>query len=146
MGVFREVHTGNWERVPLLVYKEEGTHFRSITRQTLFSGDQSLPAQLRYFEIAPGGHSTLERHEHLHSVMILRGRGAALVEGSIEELAPHDLVEIPPMSWHQFRATQGEPFGFLCLVSSERDRPRRPDSRELALLQSDPRVNAFIRT
>ena len=31
------------------------------------------------FEIAPGGHSTLERHDHAHSVIILRGRGQALV-------------------------------------------------------------------
>ena len=35
--------------------------------------DDALACELRYFEIAPGGHSTLERHDHLHSVMIIRG-------------------------------------------------------------------------
>ena len=62
-----------------LPYKEdERALFKAITRQVLFS-DPELAGELRYFEVAPGGFSTLERHEHMHAVLILRGRGHCLV-------------------------------------------------------------------
>ncbi len=135
-----------WEEIPVLAYKEEGgTHFRDITRQVLFDGGDGLGAELRYFEVAPGGHSTLERHDHAHSVMVLRGRGQALVGDEIHELRANDLVRVPPQTWHQFRATTGEPLGFLCLVRSDRDKPRRPTADELAALRADKRVAAFLR-
>ena len=64
-----------WEGVELLAYKEEGSApFKAITRQVLFQRPE-LQCELRYFEMQPGGHSTLERHEHVHAVMIFRGRG-----------------------------------------------------------------------
>ena len=54
-----------WDGVDLLPYKEdERALFKAITRQTLFS-DPDLDGELRYFEVAPGGFSTLERHEHM---------------------------------------------------------------------------------
>jgi mannose-6-phosphate isomerase-like protein (cupin superfamily) len=135
-----------WEGVPVLAYKEEGgTHFKSITRQVLFDGTGGEGAQLRYFEIAPGGHSTLERHEHVHSVMVVRGRGQALVGTEIHRLGTNDLVRVPPLTWHQFRATESEPLGFLCLVSSERDKPQQPSASDLAALKADSRVASFLR-
>jgi mannose-6-phosphate isomerase-like protein (cupin superfamily) len=130
----------------VLAYKEDGgTHFKSVTRQVLFEGDDRLGVQLRYFEIAPGGHSTLERHDHGHCVMVVRGRGQALVGTEILELGTNDLVRVPPNTWHQFRAASGEPLGFLCLVSQERDKPRRPSEDDLAALRADPRLAAFLR-
>jgi quercetin dioxygenase-like cupin family protein len=135
----------NWESVPVLAYKEEGNHFRSITRQVLFEGDHKLPVQWRYFEIAEGGNSTLERHEHEHVVMIIRGKGKTLVGDRVEQLNRFDMLHIPSMTWHQFRATEGEPFGFLCLVNIERDRPQLPDETALAELESDPEIAGFIR-
>lgn len=132
-----------WEGVPVLAYKEEGgTHFKGITRQVLFEGDG---AQLRYFEIAPGGHSTLERHDHVHSVMVVRGRGHALVGLEVHTLGPNDLVSVPPRTWHQFRATTGEPLGFLCLVASERDKPQRPTAADLDSLRASAPAASFLR-
>ena len=134
-----------WEGVPVLAYKEDGgTHFKSITRQVLF-GAGELGAELRYFEIAPGGHSTLERHDHDHSVMVIRGEGQVLVGLEVHTVATNDLVRVPPQTWHQFRATAGVPLGFLCLVRSERDKPARPSAAELASLRSDPKAGPFIR-
>jgi hypothetical protein len=43
-------------------------------------------------------------------------------------------VSVPPMTWHQFRAAEGEPLGFLCLVSTDRDRPQLPTEQELQAL------------
>lgn len=134
-----------WEDIPVLSYKEEGgTHFKSITRQVLF-GAGDIGAELRYFEIGPGGHSTLERHDHDHSVMVIRGEGQILVGLQVHRVGTNDLVRVPPQTWHQFRATADVPLGFLCLVRSERDKPRRPSAGELAAIRRDPGAGAFIR-
>ncbi len=129
-------HTGNfhWEAVNVLSYKQEGAApFRDVTRQVLFDSADP-PAQLRYFEVAPGGWTTLERHEHVHAVMVIRGRGQCLVGDKAYDIGTHDLVSVPPMTWHQFRSTPDEPLGFLCLVASERDRPQLPSDAEAAAI------------
>lgn len=141
-------HQGDftWKNVPILKYKEEGTHFKDITRQILFDGSDDLKGQLRYFEIAPNGHSTLERHEHVHVVMIIQGSGKALVGTEVIALEKFDVVHIQPQTWHQFQATNNEPFGFLCLVATERDKPERPGKAELDELRKNPAVAQFIKT
>jgi quercetin dioxygenase-like cupin family protein len=142
---FRAAQGGfRWEGVELLAYKEDGSApFKAITRQVLFEGP-ALGCELRYFEMQPGGHSTLERHEHVHAVMIFRGRGTCLVGCAAREVAAPDLIYIPPMTWHQFRASKGEPFGFLCMVNAVRDKPQLPTEAELAQLKADPAVAAFL--
>lgn len=142
----RQTAPFRWEEVSLLAYKEdEGTHFKGVTRQVLFPGDSQLPVQWRYFEVAEGGHSTLESHDHVHAVVIVRGEGAVLVGTRIHRLATGDLVYVPARTWHQFRAPAQGPLGFLCLVALERDKPRRPTAEELARLREDPAVASFIR-
>ena len=130
-------HRGNfhWEGVDVLAYKQEGSApFKDVTRQVLFDSADP-PAQLRYFEVAPGGHTTLERHEHVHSVMVIRGRGQCLVGEQAHDLGPNDLVNVPPLTWHQFRAAPDSELGFLCLVASDRDRPQLPTPEEAARLR-----------
>ena len=134
-----------WEGIDVHPYKEDGTHFKTITRQTLFKGEADLPVEFRYFEVGEGGHSTLERHQHSHVVIVIRGSGEVLIADEVFEIGIHDLVKIPPMTWHQFRATQGEPLGFLCLVANERDRPQRPDVDNLDELRETEAVANFIR-
>lgn len=134
-----------WEGIEVQVYKNEGdAPFKDVTRQLLFSAPD-LACQLRYFEVANGGYTTLERHQHSHSVMILRGQGSCLVGKRIFAVKPHDLVAVPPMTWHQFRADQDEPLGFLCLVSAERDRPQLPTEDQLQQLRQELEVARFIR-
>jgi quercetin dioxygenase-like cupin family protein len=133
-----------WDGVEHRPYKDADTApFKAISRQTLFS-DPRLLGELRYFEIDPGGYSTLERHEHMHAVLILRVQGSCLVGTRVHGLGPHDLVTITPFTWHQFRANAGEPLGFLCLVNSERDRPQLPTEDDLAALRADPAIAAFL--
>jgi quercetin dioxygenase-like cupin family protein len=133
-----------WEGVEELRYKAEGSApFRDVTRHVLFQ-DPALASELRYFEVQPLGYTTLERHEHVHAVMILRGRGRVLVGDRIYEIGPHDLVQIPSLAWHQFRADADAPLGFLCAVNAQRDRPQLPGEEDLALLRKDPVIAAFI--
>jgi len=133
-----------WQGVEVHPYKAEATHFRGVTRQLLFA-EGAGASELRYFEVAPGGYTTLERHEHAHQVMVLRGRGKALLGNDIVGLEAFDLVGVPPLAWHQFRADAGEALGFLCLVGRDRDRPQRPDEPQLAALRLEPEISAFIR-
>jgi len=146
----RPTHRGaradyRWESVEELPYKEDDRAlFKSITRQVLFS-DPELHGELRYFEVAAGGFSTLERHQHMHAVLILRGRGHCLVGGEVKSLETRDLVTVPPLTWHQFRASKGEPLGFLCMVNALRDKPQLPSQADLARLTADPAIAEFLR-
>lgn len=135
-----------WADTPLKAYKPDGgTHFRAVTRQVLFGEETGLPGELRYFEVEAGGYSTLERHEHVHAVLVLRGRGRVLVGEAVYDVGAFDAVHVPPLAWHQFRADQGEPLGFLCLVDCQRDRPHRPTPDEAAALRAHPQIGPFVR-
>ena len=137
---------GRWEGTGLHAYKAEGAApFRDVTRQVLFS-DPAMAAEWRYFEVGPDGHTTLERHEHVHAVMVHRGRGQCLVGSEVREISAGDLVFIPAMTWHQFRAPADQPLGFLCLVNAERDRPQLPGPGDIKELSRSACVAAFIRT
>ena len=143
---FRAFGDYRWDEAALLAYKEEGAApFRAITRQTLFKNPE-LRCEMRYFEVAAGGYSTLERHEHTHGVMILRGEADVLVGNEVRHVKTHDLVHIPPMTWHQFRTRGDTPMGFLCMVNAERDRPQLPSEEELNQLIADPTIAAFLKS
>jgi mannose-6-phosphate isomerase-like protein (cupin superfamily) len=143
--LFRSAKEGfRWDTVPHQPYKQEGSApFKDISRQVLFHED-SLACELRYFEMDAGGFSSLERHEHTHAVMILRGHGECLVGDDVREVGQFDLVTIPSMTWHQFRATRGVPLGFLCMVNMLRDRPQLPTTAELEQLKATPAVARFL--
>jgi mannose-6-phosphate isomerase-like protein (cupin superfamily) len=141
----RQTGPFRWDGVEVKPYKSEDGHFSGITRQVLFTGGDGLGCELRYFEVAPGGWSSLERHHHPHAVMVVRGAARVLVGGRIVEARTHDLVRVPPLTWHQFQVAGDEPLGFLCLVNCDRDVPQRPDAAALAALRRDPAVAAFIR-
>jgi quercetin dioxygenase-like cupin family protein len=133
-----------WDGVDVHPYKEDGgTHFKSITRQTLFKGAETMPTEFRYFEIQPGGYSTLERHDHLHVVMIIRGKGQVVVGEEISDIGLHDVIYVPAQTWHQFQAAEDDHLGFLCLVAVERDRPYRPQSHDLEAMAEH--VRNFVR-
>lgn len=145
LPLFRPVTENfRWEAVAHQPYKQDGiAPFKDISRQVLFHED-SLACELRYFEMDADGYSTLERHEHTHGVMILRGSGECLVGEEVLTVKQFDLVSIPSMVWHQFRATAGEPLGFLCMVNAQRDRPQLPGDADLANLKSIPAVARFL--
>ena len=134
-----------WQDVEVLEYKPDGGKFRDVTRQLLFAPDLGLDCELRYFEVEPGGYSTLEKHEHVHAVVILRGRGRVLIGDRVWDVKERDLIHVPASTLHQFRPSQDEPLGFLCMVAAERDRPRAPDAAELEALRDVPETAEFFR-
>jgi len=132
--VIRNAATG-WAGVEPARYKDETEGagcFLGATRHTLLgagrdgSGD-ALDFELRYFELAPGGYSSLERHAHPHAVVVLKGKGTVRLGDSVESVGPFDVVYIRPHEVHRFSADSAESLGFLCIVDRDRDRPVRVD-------------------
>jgi len=71
-----------WDGVPVREYKTGDVPYRDVTRQTLLgegAGEEPFNFVTRYFEVQPGGYSTLERHQHPHAVVVIRGRGRVLL-------------------------------------------------------------------
>jgi quercetin dioxygenase-like cupin family protein len=112
-----------WEGISSVAYKDPDEHWRAVTRQRLVGPDQGTPFHLRYFEVEPGGFTTFERHAHQHVVIAMRGRGEVRLGDGWEPVGYGDVVYVAPNDPHQFRAAGDEPFGFLCIVAAERDRP-----------------------
>lgn len=117
-----------WKEIEKKAYKEKGSLFKDIHRFTLLGSQiPELNFETRYFEIGPGGYSSLEYHRHPHSVIILKGRGTVILDNELCDLSLHDVVYIAPETIHQFHADQNEPLGFICIVDRYRDKPVVPD-------------------
>jgi quercetin dioxygenase-like cupin family protein len=71
-------------------------------------------------------------------------RGSCLLGTELRAVKPGDLVTIPVWTWHHFRATAAEAFGFLCMVNHARDRPQLPAETDMAVLRAVPEVAAFL--
>ncbi|MCK8516042.1 cupin domain-containing protein [Methylonatrum kenyense] len=137
-----------WDSVDLKQYKTEGTGFRDITRQTLLgegSDESRLNFITRYFEVQPGGYSSLEHHEHPHAVVVIRGRGEVILQDRVEPIELHDCVYISSHTVHQFHPLGDEPLGFLCIVDRERDRPQIPDDESVARLRENDAVGRRLK-
>lgn len=122
-----------------------GMGFRGVTRHTLVRSDQ-LPAtyELRYFEFEPRGYSSLEKHRHIHFVIVVRGEGRALVGHELIACRAFDAVEVPPLTPHRWMNAGEKPFGFLCPVDRDRDRPQPLDDGEWEALSADPVTAPYV--
>jgi quercetin dioxygenase-like cupin family protein len=113
-----------WEGVPVQDYKQAAQHHCGVLRAVLVGErGEKTGFQVRYFEIAPGGFTTLEHHRHEHAVVVLRGTGQVRLGESWHQVSFGDTVYVAADEVHQLRNAEDEPFGFLCIVDSERDRP-----------------------
>jgi quercetin dioxygenase-like cupin family protein len=135
-----------WKGVPTKVYKTDSTGFKDIIRREIIGKEQDSPVEIRYFEIGKGGYSSLEEHRHIHAVIIVRGRGRALIGSRAYNLKPFDAVYVGPRTAHQFHQVGDEPFGFLCVVSAKRDRPRLVSSEKAERLKRSRRLRGVVKT
>lgn len=132
-----------WSGVERKDYKTDGQNFKDIHRYTLLADEHpELNSQTRYFEMQPGGYSSLEYHRHPHSVIVIRGRGHVVLNNEINEISAFDVVYITPDTIHQFHADEGEPLGFICIVDRYRDRPVVPSDEDIRrMIQSEEVLN-----
>mmetsp|Transcript_31665 Transcript_31665/g.69198 ORF Transcript_31665/g.69198 Transcript_31665/m.69198 type:complete len:222 (-) Transcript_31665:57-722(-) len=116
-----------WNGVETQEYKAEGTaEFKDILRTELVGKNgESCKFHVRYFEVGPGGYSTMEKHVHEHVVIPLRGEGICMMEGVTRKVRRGDVIYVAPSAPHQLLCAedQKQNFGFLCIVNADRDRP-----------------------
>jgi ribulose-bisphosphate carboxylase large chain len=126
-----------WSGIELEPYKlatHRGGDFRGASRQVLVGKrGERVRFHVRYFELEPGGFTSLERHRHSHVVIGVRGRGGVRVGARRYTLRPLDTIYIAPEQAHQLRAIGNAPFGFFCIVDARRDKPRPVDGRTVRL-------------
>jgi len=139
--VVRATESG-WDGVPVEGYRPGAAV--GVSRHTILGGrkhdaaDPGPSKELRYFELEPGAVSRLEKHEHEHVVIVKRGLGYAIIEDTLTEIAPNDVVYVAPLELHQFVNRGSEPFGFYCVVDAARDISQEPTDEDLARLLASP--------
>ena len=116
-----------WRARPSSPYKDAAdSSFKAVRRVELVGKyGEHTNADLRYFEIEPGGYSSLEHHLHTHIVIGARGEGVLQLGNERVKLDVNDVAYIEPMEVHQLRNETDARFGFYCIVDHGRDRPRR---------------------
>jgi len=140
----------SWAGVSPTSYADEhtdsaGRSWRDTSRHIIKGREEGGRFDVRYFEVAHGGFTSLECHEHIHSVICVRGEGYAVVGDAVHDVDGFDHILVPPNTPHQFVNQGDEPFGFLCIVDAERDRPRALTAQELAALLDNPVVASKLR-
>ena len=136
-----------WEFTKKIEYKADGlgNTFYQVTRQNIIGMQDGVGFETRYFECGRGGYTTLEKHEHVHIVMALRGHGKAIIGQEVYELKPYDFVIVPPWTPHQFINTSIKAFGFICCVNVCRDKYTLLTEEEVNQLHHIKDVHEYIK-
>lgn len=108
-----------WEGVSEQPY--ESPDVRGVSVRWLIGAAEGAPHfAVRFFELEPGECTSLDRHEHDHGVVVLRGRGEVLLGDNVTEIGYGDVVYVSANELHQFRSVGDQPFGFLCVIPASR--------------------------
>ena len=104
----------DWEGVEKEVYEDRASVLGS-RRILIGEADGASAYQLRYFEIPPGGKSSMDIHKHDHGIYILRGSSRILLGEERVEAGIVDVIYIPSNERHQLETVGDAPLGFLCI-------------------------------
>lgn len=137
--IYKKFENFKWNEVEMIDYKPGNgqTTFYNVTRQNIVETNEDIGFDVRYFECGQGGYTTLEKHEHVHVVMVLRGQGKIIVEHEVIDAKPYDFVIIPSWAPHQLINTGDKPFGFVCSVNGQRDKFQLLTKDEIDELMKD---------
>ncbi|HUJ09033.1 MAG TPA: cupin domain-containing protein [Verrucomicrobiae bacterium] len=105
----------NLEQIP--ADKVEMVDAKNCKVQLAVSSRDGAPNfAMRFFEIAPGGHTPLHQHPYEHEIYVINGQGTVWREGKEVSIRPGDVLYIPADEQHQFKNTAEQPFKFMCLI------------------------------
>jgi quercetin dioxygenase-like cupin family protein len=123
-SVRRRRPDGSWEGVEPRAY--DHPDLAGVEKHELIGpGDGAGSYSVRYFRVAAGARTALERHPHDHGVVIEHGRARVTVGEERHELGPGDVVYVAGDELHCFEALGDEPLGFICVVPAARRRASR---------------------
>lgn len=85
--------------------------------------DESENIIMRYFTIAPGGHTPFHQHNYEHVVKIENNRGVVVDENGVEnEVMKGQSLFVKPDEMHQFKNPFRENFEFICIIPNPEKR------------------------
>jgi quercetin dioxygenase-like cupin family protein len=109
---FKTVHYSKVKAGKVTECGAEGTKIRwLITKE-----DGAEHFAMRYFEMAPEGHSPHHSHEWEHEVFILEGECLVVCGDKRKKVGAGHAVFIPPNVMHHFRNEGKNALKFICLV------------------------------
>jgi len=122
---YRHLGDFRWRGVRKEAYKSVDDNWSGVCRKVLIgSHGEDTNFHVRYFEISPGGYSSLETHQHEHVIICVKGEGIARTGKKKIKIGFMDTVFVAPNALHQLSNPFDGPFGFLCIVTARRDKPR----------------------
>lgn len=105
----------DWDGVSKEPYpNERGRHVSK--RDVIGTRDGAKNFSIRYFEIAPGGHTSLDEHAHDHGIIVVRGRGTILLGDTKHDIGYGDAIYISPYEKHKFENNSEDPLGIICVI------------------------------
>ena len=123
--IYRHKGACIWSGTRTERYKQKDGEWSDISRNVLIGNSgESAKFHLRYFEIAAGGFSSLEKHRHEHVVICIKGKGKVVTGEKSHVIKYLDTLYIGPNTVHQLSNPYGGPFGFFCIVNADRDKPK----------------------
>jgi quercetin dioxygenase-like cupin family protein len=137
-----------WDGVDKQQYKDpakEGVSFKNVSRQNIVTSKDGVDFDVRYFEIGKGGFTSLETHQHIHIVMIARGKGKVIIGSNIFDTGLSDYFIIPDWEPHQLINIGDEPFGFFCTVNSTRDAPQMLSPEHVSELRKNEDIDKHMK-
>lgn len=136
----------SWSGVQPREYKPTSEDWAEVVRHVIVGHrGEATKFHVRYFEVAPGGYTSLEKHQHAHVVIGIRGQAKVIAGTDCYQLGFLDTIYIAPTTPHQLVNDAQEPFGFLCLVDAERDRPQPLSEDEREAIKTSPRTRHVVR-
>lgn len=90
-------------------------------RQVLIGPDEAPHFALRRFIMQPGGGMPNHTNTVEHEQYVLRGSATIGIGSEVVDVTQGDVVFIPAGTPHWYRAHEGEPFEFLCIVPNAED-------------------------
>ena len=109
----------DWDEISPESYDAGGA--RGVARRWLIGEREGAPYfAMRYFEVEPGGCTSLDEHAHDHGVIVLKGEGRVLLGDREFEIKFGDVVYVSCKERHQFKNTGDAPFGFICVIPNEK--------------------------
>lgn len=119
MGVIHKFTGGDdmfdWDGVRKESYRNDRSRHVS-KREVIGVRDGAEHFSIRYFEIAAGGHTSLDEHAHDHGIVVMRGRGTVLLGNGKYAIGYGDVIYISPYEIHQFENNSEEPLGIICVI------------------------------
>jgi quercetin dioxygenase-like cupin family protein len=107
------------------VERQEVSAGVGTARQVLIGPDEGPHFALRRFIMQPGGGMPNHTNTVEHEQYVLRGSASVGIGEDVHEVKAGDVVYIPAGTPHWYKAHDGEPFEFLCIV------PNLPDTIEV---------------